>query len=171
MSAPSDTLLFGVLGRAHGIRGEIVLRPYNPDGVPIHDLELPLSVELGRGDRRERRTLVRARPFQGDALVAFEGVVDRDAAAALTGAEVYLPRAALPPPSEDEVYVEDLLGCSVYDLRGKLRGKVAGAFWNGGQDVLTVRDEQGGELLVPAVPDFIREIDLEQRRLVIDDHE
>ena len=44
------------------------------------------------------------------------------------------------------------------------------AFWNGAQDVLEIRDAAGNELLIPAVPDFLREVDLSARRLVIDDH-
>jgi ribosomal 30S subunit maturation factor RimM len=48
---------------------------------------------------------------------------------------------------------------------------VRATFWNGAQDVLSVADEAGAELLVPAVSDFLREVDLAARRLVVDTHE
>ena len=104
-------------------------------------------------------------------VLRFEGVADREAAAALTHAELQVPRASLPPLAAGEIYVADLVGCAVYDLAGRLRGRVASSFWNGRQDVLTVVDEGGAELLVPAVPGFIQAVDLAARTLVIDDHE
>ena len=44
-------------------------------------------------------------------------------------------------------------------------------YWNGHQDILEIKGEGDAELLIPALPDFLRQVDLEARRLVIDDHE
>jgi 16S rRNA processing protein RimM len=166
------TLPFGVLGRPHGVRGEIVLHPFNAGGTHPRQLRLPVAVVLVASGQRRSATLVAARAFgEGEALVRFEGVDSREAAATLTHAEVQVPRAALPPLATDELYVADLIGCTVYDLAGRLRGRVAATFWNGSHDVLTVLDEGGAELLLPSVPGFIRSVDLVARTLVIDDHE
>jgi 16S rRNA processing protein RimM len=164
-------LALGVLGRPHGVRGELVFHAFNPEGVQLPELELPLTVRLRRGSESRAATLAAARPFKNGALVWVEGVADRDAAAALTGHELCVARASLPPLAPDECYTDDLLGCAVFDLEGRSRGRVAGVYWNGSHDVLTVVDEGGGELLVPAVPEFLTSVDLEQRRIVVDPHE
>jgi 16S rRNA processing protein RimM len=169
---PGATLPFGVLGRPHGVRGELVLHPFNPGGTHPRQLRLPVAVDLIAGGQRRSAKLVSARPLgEGEALVRFEGVDSRDAAAALTHAELQVPRAALPPLAIGEIYIADLIGCSVYDVAGRPRGRVTASFWNGSQDVLTVVGEDGAELLVPAVPGFIQSVDLAARTVVIDDHE
>jgi len=138
------------------VRGELVLHPFNAGGVDLRELSLPLTVRVG--DRE--MSLVAARPTADAWLVRLEGVDDRDAAAALTNVDLTLARAALPEPDDGEVYVEDLVGCEVRDT-----------FWNGAQDVLSIVDDAGVELLVPAVPEFLRELDLEARTVIVDPHE
>ena len=169
----------GVLGRPHGVRGELVYHPHNPHGVRLEALKFPFAAFLG-GDPRggpnahAATTPVRlagARSFQDGALVRLEGIVDRDAAAAFTNRELLVPRGVLPPLAPGEFYVADLVGCAVFDLTGGPRGTVVGAYWNGHQDVVAVQGPDGAELLFPAVPEFLHEVDLGARRLVIDDHE
>jgi 16S rRNA processing protein RimM len=169
--ADEATLALGVLGRPHGVKGEIVFHAFNPGGAQLSDLDLPLTVELRRASAIRSVTVTAARPFKDGALVRLEGVTDRDGAAALTGHELHVPRAVLPPLEDDEVYTGDLIGCAVFDLQGNPRGKVAAIYWNGSHDVLSVLDEAGQELLVPAVPDFLPSIDLTARKIVVDPHE
>jgi 16S rRNA processing protein RimM len=165
-----QTLPFGRLGRPHGVRGELPLRPYNPDGEGLAGTTLPATVRLVRQQESREVTLVAARPANQTWLVRFEGVESREQAAALTNFELWLPRSALSALESDQFYVQDLLGCEVVDADGRVRGTVKSSFWNGAQDVLTVQGPEG-ELLVPAVPEFIRGVDLEARRVIVDLHE
>ena len=175
----AEELALGVLGRPHGVRGELVFHPHNPHGVRLEQLGFPFAAALG-GDPRAgsaasvARTAIRvisARAFQDGSLVRLDGVIDRDAAAGFTNRELLVPRAVLPPLAPGEFYVADLIGCAVVDVGGRDRGVVVGAYWNGHQDIITVQASDGVELLLPAVPDFLREVDLTARRLVVDDHE
>jgi 16S rRNA processing protein RimM len=165
-----QSLPFGRLGRPHGVRGEIALRPFNPDGDWLSGQTLPASVQLVRAQERRQMNLVAARPANEVLLVRLEGVDTREQAAALTNFEVWLPRATLPALDPDEFYIQDLVGCTVVDVAGRVRGTVRESFWNGAQDVLTL-DGPDGEVFVPAVAEFIREVDLDARRVVVDMHE
>jgi 16S rRNA processing protein RimM len=165
-----QTLPFGRLGRPHGVRGEIVLRPFNPDGDVLARTALPAVVQLVREKERREMTLVAVRPANDTFLVCLEGVETRDQAAALTNFELWLSRSVLPALASDEFYVEDLVGCVVVDLAGKERGTIKSTFWNGAQDVLALQGPEG-ELLVPAVAEFLRSVDLEARRVIVDMHE
>lgn len=172
MDGPSELIAFGTLGRPHGLRGELSLRPFNDEGTDLTELALPLEVAaVQKGGARRTLFLEKARPAGDFWLVSFGGVTDRDAAALLTNAELWIPRESLPPLDDDEVYVEDLLGCQVVDEQGREHGTVEGSFWNGAQDVLMVKRPSGEELLVPVVPDFLLSVDLEARRVVVDLHE
>ncbi len=119
----------------------------------------------------EEKVTLSARRLGHDFLVFFAGANTRDGVARLTNQEVALPRSALPPPGPGEVYVQDLVGCEVVDLDRVPRGVVRSVVWNGAHDVLMVQDGSGEPLLIPAVPEFLREVDLAARRLVVDPHE
>jgi 16S rRNA processing protein RimM len=166
-------LALGVLGRPHGVRGELVFRLHNPAGVRPEQLRLPLPVQLRSRDGASRPAeIVFARAFGGEgSLIRLAGVTDRDVAARFTNSEVLVPRTRLPPLGPGEYYVADLIGCQVQDVDGRDRGVVHQAYWNGSQDILEIKDQAGNELLIPAAGDFLREVDLAARRLVIDDHQ
>jgi len=170
-----DLLPYGVVGRPHGVRGELVLRPFNrppsPAGDVLAELTLPAEVTLMRERVPRQETLASARPAQDGYLVTFAGFESREEAAALTNMELWLPRADLGELAPGEFYVADLIGCEAYDLEGRRRGVIRETFWNGAQEVITIIGDDGAELLIPAVPEFVGSVDVKGRRVVIDPHE
>jgi 16S rRNA processing protein RimM len=153
-----------VLGRPHGVHGEIALRPYNPRGRALGDLRQVLLVREGR---REARQVVACRPVEGGYLVRLDGVDSREAAAAFTLAVVHVARTALPPLAPGEYYVEDVAGCAVEDEAGAPLGTAVGTFWNGAHDVVTVAGPDGREHLIPLVPDFVLSVDPAGRKIIV----
>ena len=164
--APYDpeTLAIGVLGRPHGVKGEIALRPYNQQGRSLERLD---RITLERDGRREQRAVVACRAVGGGYLLRLEGIADREAAAALTLAEVRVSRTALPPLGAGEYYVENVRGCAVEDEAGAALGLAVGTFWNGAHDVVTVTAPDGHERLIPLVPDFVLTVDIPGRKIVV----
>lgn len=163
-----ETLLIGVMGRPHGLHGELSLRPYGG----ATDLGAISAVLLERDGTRREWTLRHARRVADGWLVRFEGVESRTDAEALTNATVWVPRRTLPPLGPGEFYVEDLVGCRVETESGAVLGIVQGVFWNGAQDVITVGEEgkkitDDGQILIPVVPDFVRLVEPEARRVVV----
>ncbi len=122
---------------------------------------------LVRDGRREAREVVACRPVEGGYLLRFAGVADREAAAALTLAEVRIARAALPSLGPGEFYVEDVSGCAVEDEAGATLGIAIGTFWNGAHDVVTVAGPDGREHLIPLVPDFVLTVDTVGRKITV----
>jgi 16S rRNA processing protein RimM len=166
-----DTLALGVMGRPHGVRGEIAFRPHDPGSVALAGLRRLLLVHPD--GRRQRYDVEAMRPVAGGYLVRFVGIADRDAAAALTLAEVRIERTALAPLGPGEYYVEDVAGCAVEDEAGQSLGVVRGVFWNGAHDVCTVEDAAGRERLIPLVPDFVLHVDTPGRKMRVrwEDHD
>jgi 16S rRNA processing protein RimM len=160
----SDTIAVGVVGKPHGLRGEVTLRPYNPGGPAFDGAE---RLILERGGRCQERTIESIRGVGASVVAKLGGVDDRDAAAALTGAVVRVARAALPALAPGEYYVEDVVGCAVAREDGTPLGSVTGTFWNGASDVMTVVDGGGRERLLPLVPDFVLAVDGAGRKIVV----
>ena len=160
-----DTLAVGVLGKPHGVHGEISLRPFNAVGHP-RSLASGAGVmaQLLRDGQTSTRRLRSCRPAGDHLLVAFEGIDSSDAARELTHAVVRVPRQVLPPLGPGEFYVEDLVGCAVESTGGQSLGAVTGTFWNGAHDVMSVGADEH-EILIPVVPALLAEVDLGARRL------
>lgn len=110
-----------------------------------------------KGDWRE--VPVAEAKVQGQALVArLEGCDDRDAAAALRGASVAVPRAALPRTQSGEYYWADLIGLAVVNGSAQALGRITGIMQTGASDVLVVSGER--ERLIPFIAEVIRDVDL-----------
>jgi len=159
-----ETLSVGVLGRPHGVRGDLYFRPHNPRSRAFDDLT---EVLLVRNGQRRPYDVTMMRPVADGYLVHLAGVDGRDAAAALTLAEVRVARDALPPVEPGEFFVEDVVGCAVEGEDGRALGVVRGTFWNGGHDVATVEGPDGRERLIPLVPAFVLNVDVAARRMQV----
>lgn len=164
-----DTLAMGVLGKPHGVGGELVLRPFNATGDwEWLDSGTPGSLTLERDGRRVAMRLRSCRTMgAGDRLlVAFEGITTPEAAKGLTLSVVRIPRSALPPLAAGEYYVEDVAGCVVVNTSGRNLGTVGETFWNGAHDVMVVTGAEG-EQLIPLVPDFVQTVDAPARLITV----
>lgn len=84
----------------------------------------------------------------------FEGVADRDAAEALRGMVLHIPRAQV-PLAQDALWTADLLGREVVDDDGRIVGVVEGARDGAAHDYLVLARPDGGELLIPAVTELV----------------
>jgi 16S rRNA processing protein RimM len=133
---PADVLLAAVMG-AQGLKGEVKAKIFtaSPDALPRY----------GKLHARDGRifTITAFRPSrQGEAVIAFAEVKDRNAAEALKGTELFVARDALPEPDEDEFYHADLIGLEARDSEGRVLGKVAGVHNFGASDVIElIRDD------------------------------
>jgi 16S rRNA processing protein RimM len=157
-----DTLSVGVLGRPHGIRGDIYFRPHNPRSRAFDQVAELLLVREGQ---RRLYDVTSMRPVADAYIAHLAGVEDREAAAALSLAEVRVARASLPPLEPGEYFVEDVVGCAVEGEDGRPLGVVRGTLWNGAHDVATVEDADGRERLIPLVAEFVLNVDAPARKM------
>jgi len=164
MSDESSALIqLGFVGAAFGVRGWVKLRSHTdpPERLLEHG-ELQIGPE---GAWRSYRIEQRGR--SGGALtVKLAGVEDRDQAAALTGAQICVPRVELPQRDDKDFYRADLIGCEVVNLAGMGLGVVQHFVETPAQALMVVRGER--EYWVPAVPQHVRRVDLRARRVVVD---
>jgi 16S rRNA processing protein RimM len=165
MTDPTRRILVGRIHGAFGVRGEVKLESLTePQGNLVRYQPWILRDAAGR----EREVSgAKARPGGKGLIGTLPGVEDRDAAEALRGAELFVPRSALPPPKDGEFYWIDLEGLRVENLDGVDFGKAAFVFSNGANDVLVVRGDR--ERMIPWLrPDFVRELDFDAGRILVD---
>jgi 16S rRNA processing protein RimM len=102
----------------------------------------------------------------GQLTVKLIGVEDRDEAQKLRGAAVGVPRSELPERSDKDFYRADLIGCEVVNLKGVRLGVVQHFVEIPAHALMVVRGDQ--EYWVPAVPQHLRRVDLQARRVIVD---
>jgi 16S rRNA processing protein RimM len=158
-------LVLGKIVGLYGIEGWVKLESYSEPRTQIFKYS-PWFV--GTADAAVEYANVKGRA-QGKGIVGrLPGVDSRDAAAALIGAEIRVPRSALPKPRPGEYYWVDLEGLDVFNLEGVGFGKVSHLFSTGSNDVLVVRDGDRERMLPFVLDEFVKEIDIEGRRIVVD---
>jgi 16S rRNA processing protein RimM len=165
-----ETVTLGVVGKPHGIRGELWLRPHNVQGAD--SFASLRTLLLVKGGVTRAFTVASLHVVPDGAIVKLEGVDGREAAAALTLSEVRAPRSKLPPLAQGEFYVGDVIGCAVIHEDGTSLGVARGTFWNGAHDVMIVEGqhqvpELPTEHLIPLLPQFVLSVDVTGRKVVV----
>lgn len=158
-------ILLGRVAGAFGVRGELKLESWTEPRLAIFKYQ-PWILRAPNG---EESTLTGARGRDsGKHLVAsFPGIDDRNVVEAMRGTEIFVPRSALPPPQPDEYYWVDLEGLNVQTVEGVALGQVSHLFSTGANDVVVVRGER--ERMIPFVrPEFVKSVDFEANRIVVD---
>jgi len=127
------------------------------------------ALYLQDGSHPPRPYKVRAwREHKEYVLLTLEGVDDRDKADALRGQTVLVREADLPEPEEGEHYLYQLMGCRVLLENGTEIGVLDNFFETAAQDTWVIVDDKGREILLPAVDEFVLDIDLDARTITVD---
>lgn len=156
-----DVLLAAVIG-AQGLKGEVKAKLFTaaPDALPRYGV---LHTKAGR---KLKITAFRSlKP--GEAVIAFEGISDRNQAEALKGTELFVERAALPQPAEEEFYHADLIGLEVRDSEGRTLGKVIALHNFGASDVLEFARSDGDSVHLAFTRETVPQIHVADGYIVV----
>jgi 16S rRNA processing protein RimM len=148
---------------AVGIRGEVRVKTYTEDPEGLADYgRWVVKTKQGWQDM----------PVEGFSLrpngpvAKLAGCDDRDAAERLRGADIAIPRQDFGAAQEGEVYQVDLLGMEVVDGQGVKLGTVDSFVETGPTSVMVVAGVR--ERLIPFVDEYVKSIDREAARIVVD---
>lgn len=159
------TFEIGYISRAHGLAGEVVVRTHDPSSEVLNEVER-LHLRLKSGQERVHAIAELAEAPGGDLRVTLKGVQGRDAAQGLVGSTVSVFKAELAPPDEGEVFQGDLVGLEAFTLEGQRLGVIDHVWNTGPVPNLVIRDGEK-EWLVPYAHEFVREVDVPGKRVVV----
>lgn len=169
VQAPGDLTQVGYVSGAFGVTGSIRVTPFSTDADAL------LSVKTWWLDKPSLQsvTVRTAKMHGGDVVAQLVGMLGRDAAEALKGAAVSVPRSAFPQLPDNEYYWSDLIGLDVVNLQGEALGSVTDMMHNGAQSILRITpvphgDEKAPERLIPFVDQFVKTVDLAKRTITVD---
>lgn len=152
-----DIFEIGIVTGVHGIRGDLKVFPYTNDPKNLSKSEYFII----DGVKRE----VQAARVQGKFLIVkIRGIDSRESGLEMKGTILSLPREFAAPLEEGLYYMEDLIGCDVFEDSTWL-GRLDDIMETGANDVYSIVNDKGREILVPAIKDVIKSIDIEKRRI------
>lgn len=154
----------GVVGRPHGIKGEISV-DWHGEKKPEEGNEIYLQAG---GDAPVPWRIASSRMHNGKLLLTLDGIHDRTAAEGLRAMKIFMPRSDLPEPEADEAYAQDLPGVDVFLADNEYLGRIDHIVYPGNQMVWAIIDDNNNEILFPAEPCFISSIDMKKRKAVIE---
>jgi 16S rRNA processing protein RimM len=154
-----------VVGAPHGVRGAVRIKSFTdePEAVAGYG-----ALEDESGAKRFTLRVIGTVKGDGMVIAAVSGIADRDQAEALRGLRLYAPRAALPPPGDDEFYHADLIGLAAMLEDGERLGKVVAVHDFGAGDMLEIARAKGQPVLVPFTRAAVPVVDIAGGRVVID---
>ena len=155
----SERLVVGTVLKPQGIRGELKVKPYTD---APEDFKAFKNLYLDG----EKRRVLSVRVGDGMVFLGLSGVPDRNAAELLRGKNLELDRDEAPEPEEGRYYIVDLLGLSIVTEEGEELGILTDVK-QAASDIYTL-EKDGREILFPAVKGVVTEVDLENKRLVVD---
>jgi 16S rRNA processing protein RimM len=168
VSYPRRVVIGRITGE-HGLRGVVQVR-FSGDG-PENLLRAATVMIGSRVDDPNVISMEVASAAPGrssEVRMALVGVEGREAARQLRGRFVMVEAGQLDSLAEGEYYEFQLVGCRVEGEDGETIGKVREIWATGAANLLVVEDDEGGEHLIPTGGNFLREVDLEKQRIIVE---
>ena len=155
-----DRIKLGKITAPVGVRGEVRVFPYTDEQTRFSAIK-----ELWVEDTPA--VLEKARYQKNMVIIKLDIAPDRNAAETLRDKTLYLDRDKLWDVPDDTYFVQDLLGCECVDETGNALGKLVDVIQNPAQDIYIVESDNNVQHMVPAVKDFIKKVDTDNKLIVI----
>ena len=159
-----DLLKVGVITSTHGIRGEVKVFPTTDDAKRFKKLK---NVILDNGKEKIDMEIATVRFFKNMVILKFKGIDDINDVEKYKKAELYVTRENAVPLKKDEYFIADLIGIEVTSDEGEALGVIDDVLQTGANDVYVIKKTGCQDLLVPAIKSCIKEVDIENQKMIV----
>ena len=157
-------LEIGQIVNTFGIKGFVKVNPFVDDVSRFNDLK---KVYLKRNKELKELEVEDVKYHKNMVLVKFKGIDRVEEAEALRNSYLEVDRENAIELQEGEYFIADLLGLNVVTEEGKTLGKLDDIFNTGSNDIYVVKAEDGKQLLLPAISEVIKKINLNENKIVV----
>ncbi len=159
-----DMLQVGVITQTHGIRGEVKVFPTTDDAARFKKLK---KVTLDNGKERRELEIASVKFFKNLVILKFKGIDNINDVEKYKKAPLYVTREDAVPLGENEYFIADLIGLKVISDEGEALGILDDVLQTGANDVYVVKCDNGEEILVPAIKDCVKNVDIEGKEITL----
>lgn len=153
-------LEIGQIVNTFGIKGMVKVKPFTDDISRFDDLE-EVYVESKKYQIEE------VKYHKDMVMIKFKGIENPEQADLLRNKYLKIDREDEQPLEEDTYYIVDLIGLEVYTDENSLLGTLEDVYNTGSNDIYVVKDELGKQILLPAISEVVKQIDIQNKRITV----
>ncbi|MBR3132536.1 MAG: 16S rRNA processing protein RimM [Clostridia bacterium] len=146
-----------------GLKGEIKINPFTDE---LDQFDKGKKITLEKSKNRTEYEIENVRYHKNQVVLKLKTVDNIDDAEKLRNSYVIVDRESKKPLEPDTYYLVDLIGLAVYE-EDRLLGEIIDVFPTGSNDVYVVRSEEGKQILLPAIKEVIKEVNLDEKKMIV----
>ncbi|MBA4423468.1 MAG: 16S rRNA processing protein RimM [Syntrophus sp. (in: bacteria)] len=159
-----ELLEIGRIIRSHGLTGRVKVLSYLESQDVLDNLA---EVSVGRSIQEAATFPIDSvQTGRGCFILKLGGIENTDAASKLVGSSIWMPLEKIKKLPDGEYYWHDIIGLEVFTEEGRILGRIESVFPTGSNDVYVCRGSEK-EILLPAIDDVVRKIDMDHRMMVV----
>lgn len=159
-----DMLQVGVITQTHGVRGEVKVFPTTDD---VNRFKKLKQVILDTGKKKMPLEIQSVKFFKQFVILKFKGIDNINDIEKYKRCSLYVTREHAVALEEDEYFIADMIGMEVCTEDGNIFGTLKDVIETGANDVYVIENAEHGEVLVPAIKECIRSVDIEKGQMMI----
>jgi 16S rRNA processing protein RimM len=159
-----EYLEIGQIVNTNGLKGFLKVKPLTDDITRFEELE---TVYIQKAKELIEFKIQEVKYVKNMVLLKLEGIDDITEAEKYKNFYIKINRKDAVELDEDSYFIIDIIGCEVFTEENQKLGKVVDVFPTGSNDVYTVKNEEGKEILLPAIADVIKDVDVKNKKIVI----
>ena len=154
----------GQIVNTNGLKGVVKVKPFTDD---IKEFETFESIYVQKKVELVEFKIESVRYAKNMVFLKLKGIDSIEEAENLRNFYIKVERDALPELEENSYYIVDLLECEVETIEGELLGKMDDIFNTGSNDVYVVKNEEGKQVLLPAIKEVIKNVDIPNKKITV----
>ena len=154
----------GQIVNTFGIKGMVKVKPFTDD---INKFDKFKKIYIKKENTKKEYQIEEVKYHKQMVLMKLKGINTPEEADLLRGSYLIINREDEEPLEEGEYYIVDLLGAEVYTDEDVLLGKLEDIYNTGSNDIYVVKDELGKQVLLPAISDVIKNIDIKNKKITV----
>ena len=154
----------GQIVNTFGIKGMVKVNPFTDD---ISQFEKMNSILIDKKGSLVEMQIEEVKYSKNQVLLKLKGIETIEEAEKYRNCYLKLPREKAKKLPEGTYFIADLIGVDVYTEEGNLLGKVEDIYNSGASDIYVIKNELGKQILLPATKEVIKQIDLEQEKIIV----
>ena len=157
-------LELGQIVNVKGLKGEVKVNSFSEDSRRFEKLS---EVIIKIKDKKETYQIETIGYHKNQVIIKFKGIDTIEDAEKLRNSMILIDREVLGELPEGVYYIADLIGLDVYTETNEYLGKVDDIYNTGSNDIYVVKDEIGKQKLLPGIDEVIKNIDLENEKIIV----
>lgn len=154
----------GQIVNTFGIKGMVRVNPFTDD---ISQFEKMETILVDKKGSFQEMQIEEVKYSKNQVLLKLKGIETVEEAEKYRNCYLKLPREKARKLPKNTYFIADLIGLEVYTEEGNLLGKVEDIYNTGASDIYVIKDELGKQILLPAIKDVIKQVDVEQEKIIV----